>query len=307
MQIEGVIHTTQLNREVGAPVVRSWLRAGRIRTVGVWYVTPSAPADLVAVLAEGVRPTCLDGAAMHGLWIPVHPGVHAYRPRTTERTAQTAAPLLPPIRRRIDPRTGVVLPPLDPVHGGRARIPQPLVLHAPVMRRWPDRDPVPVLPLILEHAARCLPVVQAAVLIESALNLRRLSGSELENLLRSLPLRTRRQLARVRNDAQSGSETRVRWWFESRHVPVRAQVQLHPRIRVDLLVGATWVIECDSRRHHDDPAGYAADRERDLVLTALGYHVTRLTWEQVNLHWERTEVLLLQILHRRDHRRTLRA
>ncbi|WP_010550254.1 hypothetical protein [Brachybacterium paraconglomeratum] len=158
---------------------RALLRSGKIRSVDQWYVTEEAPEDLLALLELGVRPTCLDAAALHGLWIPMAVGVHAYRPRRVE-----APPDAPRLR-------------------------------------------------------------------------------------------------------------------------VRSQAQLLPDVRVDLLIGTNWVIECDSRRFHDDPTQYREDRRRGLTLSSRGYRVTRLTWEQVFLDWSRTSAMLLEMLRRRDHRRLL--
>ena len=75
--------------------------------------------------------------------------------------------------------------------------------------------------------------------------------------------------------------------------------------RVDLKLGQNWIIECDSVQFHDNPRQYHLDRARDLQLQARRYTVTRLTWEQVFLDWERTSELLLTILRRREHRRPL--
>src|SRR5699024_10999163 len=156
--------------------------------------------------------------------------------------------------------------------------------------------------LVLTHAAHCLPVEKTAVLFESGLQRGLLTRREAQRILASLPQRIRRPLSRIRADAESGTETTVRWWMESRQFPVRPQV-LFPdgRRRMDLLVGRSWVIECDSREHHDDPLSYAEDRARDLYLTARGYSVTRLSWEQVFLRWEETEEMLLAILRRGEH------
>lgn len=300
MQVAGIIDKSALARSgIERRQLRGWLRSGDVRAVGQWYVTAEAPADLVAMLAHGVRPTCLDAAALHGLWIPPHPGTHVFRPRATP-IAQATGELLIPIRRRTDPTTGDML--TEPARESRPRMPQPLALHGPRLRAWPDDHPVPPLTQVLDHAARCLPMVKSAILIESALNQRKLDSVELADLLAGLPQRLRIPLSRVRCDAQSGSETAVRWWLEGRRVPVRTQVHLLPDARVDLLVGANWVIECDSRQFHDDPHRYREDRRRDLALAALGYRVTRLTWEQVFLEWNQTEQMLLAILHRREHR-----
>lgn len=306
MQIQGVLLKTQLpSIEPDPRRRRAWLRDGTIRAVGQWYVTSEAPEDLVAVLALGVRPTCLDAAALHGLWVPIEKGVHVYRPRALE--SPTPVPRVMQIRRHIDPVTKELVPLPEPPAGAPRRRPQPVVLHAPRVRSWVGDDPVPDIFQTLDHAARCLPALKAAILIESSLHQGSLGADDLARLLAGLPQRYRFPLARVRSDAQSGTETAVRWWLEERCVRVRSQVQLLPDVRVDLLVGTNWVIECDSRRFHDDPDQYREDRRRDLALLSRGYRVTRLTWEQVFLEWKATARMLQTMLHRRDHRRALPA
>lgn len=304
MRVKGVLLKTELPRVTPESAQRrAQLRAGRIRPVGQWYVTDEAPQDLVDLLALGVRPTCLDAAALHGLWVPVGEGVHAFRPR--EVIASHPAPRLLPIRRRIDPANGELVPLPPPEDGRPHREPQELILHSPRLRAWPGTDPVPDIRMSLDHAVRCLPTLKAAILIESALNTGALDGPGLRSLLDGLPKRARGALSRVRSDAQSGTETAVRWWLEERCVRVRSQVRLLPGVRVDLLLGENWVIECDSRTFHDDPSQYHRDRRRDLTLSARGYRVTRLTWEQVFLDWERTSRMLQTMLRRREHRRAL--
>lgn len=296
MEISGIRHRRQLRDDaVTRRDLERWARRGVITSVQPWYVTADAPEDLVALLRLGVRPACLDAASLHGLWIPRHSGVHAYRPRSRDRIDELRDARVPALRRR----DGV------PVRSGP---PQPVVLHRPEPRAWPDVDPVPELDLVLEHAGYCLPPVKAAVLFESALHQGLLTLPNAQQIVASLPQRARRSLARIRTDAESGTETTVRWWFESRGVPIRAQVPFPGRPqRMDLLVGESWVIECDSRQHHDDPRSYDEDHERDLYLASRGFRVTRLTWEQVFLRWEQTEAMLIAILGRGDHLRPPRA
>lgn len=291
MKIDGIDHQRTLRargltrQDVVARTVR-----GEHRTVRPWYITDDAPPELVALLELGLRPTCLDAASLHGLWTPPHTGVHAFRPRSVRRP-----PELDDIR---------VLPLRRGRNDGGPKPRHSIVFHGPELRAWPDDDPVPALPLVLEHAARCLPAMKAAVLFESALQRRLLRRRHVDTVLERLPRDVRRPLSRVRSDAESGTETAVRWWFESRGIAVTAQARF-PRDarRVDLLVGRSWVIECDSREFHDDPLSYAQDRERDLYLESLGFRVTRLSWEQVFLHWDETERQLRTILARNEHRR----
>lgn len=272
MRITGIVHRSDLGLfDIDEPARRRLLRRGLMERVGAWYVRSVAPPDLVELLRQGVRATCVSAAPHHGLWTPLHEGSHVYRPRG-----------VPDLEESSD-----------------------LVPHGTTMRSWPDRDPVASLELTLEHAARCLPVRDAAILFESALNSRRLSGRDAQRIVAGLPSTRRHQLARISPLAESGTETAVRWWLESLHVPVTAQVRVPGVGRVDLKLGESWVIECDSVRFHDNPQQYHLDRSRDLQLQALRYTVTRLTWEQVFLDWEKTSELLLTILRRREHRRPL--
>ncbi|ATG53056.1 hypothetical protein CFK38_01650 [Brachybacterium vulturis] len=225
-----------------------------------------------------MRPSCVTAAKHHGLWVPLHTGRHVYRPRGLRFVEHSQ----------------------DPVEHG-----QDLVEHGSELRSWPDQDPVAELALTLEHAVRCLSVPDAAILLESALNRRRISLHGVQRVLAALPAAHRAQLNRVTPLAESGTETAVRWWLESLHVPVAPQVQIPGVGRVDLQLGASWIIECDSVRFHDNPEQYHRDRARDLLLQARRYMVTRLTWEQVFLDWEETKSQLLTILRRRDHRRPI--
>lgn len=293
MQIKGIRHKTLVSQDrTSRRAVDRWLRQGTASSVQPWYITPEAPPDVVAILRLGVRPTCLDAASLHGLWTPPHVGTHVFRPRLSAHDPALRDARVIPVRRR----------------DGRSALqgkPQSLILHGPAMRSWPDHDPVPDLALVLAHAGRCLPTVKAAVLFESALHLGALRRREVDRIIAALPQQARRPLSRVRADAESGTETAVRWWIESRGFHVRSQVPFPDgRRRMDLLVGESWVIECDSREFHDDPLSYDRDRQRDLLLTVRGYLVTRLSWEQVFLRWEETEQMLLAILRRGEYRRS---
>ncbi|MFL0455740.1 hypothetical protein ACH0CV_00090 [Brachybacterium paraconglomeratum] len=295
MKIDGIDHQRTLRAQgvARAELLRRTAH-GEHRTVRPWYVTDAAPTDLLALLELGLRPTCLDAASLHGVWTPPHTGVHVFRPRMLRLPPELEDVRELPLRR-------------GRMNGTGKRPLQRLVLHGPELRSWPDDDPVPDLGLVLEHAARCLPTVKAAVLMESSLQRRLIGRGQLEQLLLRLPKDIRRPLSRVRGDAESGTETAVRWWFESRGIGVKTQVRFpYDARRVDLLVGRNWIIECDSREFHDDPLSYAEDRARDLYLESIGYRVTRLTWEQVFLHWPDTRRKLQTILSRGDHRRELR-
>lgn len=110
-------------------------------------------------------------------------------------------------------------------------------------------------------------------------------------------------LSRVATTSESGSESRVRFGLESHRVPVEAQVAIDGVGRVDLCVKDMWIIECDSRQHHSAEADYIKDRQRDLLLQAMGYLVTRLSYPQMWGEWHQTLPVLLEIfrsLRRRE-------
>jgi len=72
---------------------------------------------------------------------------------------------------------------------------------------------------------------------------------------------------------------------------------------VDLLVGESLIIECDSHAHHTGETNYRGDRRRDLSATADDYRVVRLTWEQCFLTWPTTTSLLFTQLRTRRYLR----
>lgn len=272
MRIPGIAHRSDLPRHgISDADRRRLLRHGHIRRIGTWYATSQAPDGLLPILELGSRATCLTAAEHHDLWVPLHSGTHVYRPRGKGLEARAT----------------------DLVHHGSG------------LRSWPDTDPVAELPLALEHAARCVSVPDAAILFESALHRKKLSMRSVLHCVAHLPRVLRAQLSHLSPLAESGTETAVRWWLESLRVVVIPQVQIPGVGRVDLKLGKSWIIECDSVKYHDNDEQFHRDRARDLRLRARGYVVTRLTWEQVFLDWSNTKEQLLTILRRRDHRREL--
>ncbi len=138
---------------------------------------------------------------------------------------------------------------------------------------------------------------------ESACNLRLVSTSTAVELIRECPGTRARQLAAWFDPtSESGTETRVRLFLARRGYKVRSQQPVRGVGRVDLLVGESLIIECDSHAHHTGEANYRLDRARDLSATSSGYRVVRLTWEQVFLTWATTQSLLLAHLRTRRYR-----
>lgn len=231
-----------------------------------WYAFPGAHPEVVKAIQHGARTGCLAGCQLHGLWVPPYTGLHAVY----------GAGCAPSLR--------------DPdLHSYRA--PQPRV---PV---WPLLD-------CLEQVVQRHSTETAVIVLESALNLRAVSDEEVSLLLHRHVVRgalVRRHLS----SAESGSETRVRVFLQRRNVPVRPQVEIDGVGRVDLLVGRSLIIECDSLAHHSAKDRYELDRFRDLNARDLGFDTARLSYRQVWQQWGWTRAVLGRQIRLGQHSRPI--
>ena len=258
----------------GRRAIESMLRSGALeRLGGGFYATSLTPPKVRSTLFRGGRLTCVDALELYGFWVPRAGGVHE-------------------AHRRIDPPRG----------GSGAVRDGGVVLHAPVLRAWPDGHPVLPLLLALEHAVHCLEPDHAAVVLESGLYRRLISGEEAVDACSSLSAKRRRAIFPLSRVAESGTETIVRRALSRRGFAVRPQVTIPEVGRVDLVVGERLIIECDSAEHHTGRSKYADDRRRDRAARRLGYIVVRLTYEDVMLDWDEVIRDLLVMLRRGDHR-----
>lgn len=262
------IYTTAELRKLGysgKSAIRTALELGHIIRLrrGI-YATPDSNAEVAEAIKLGGSIGCLKAARLIGLWVP---------PNTCN------AILIP--SHASPPHHSI------PFHRSRTT----------------SRNVFPPVQEILWQVARYHDAETAAVVMESALNLRKIYPEQVRWVLNQLPARNLRKLRYIRVDAQSGSETRVRRFLESLRVPTNAQVNIEGVGRVDILVGKSLIIECDSRTHHSQPTDYEADRRRDIRAQLRGYTVLRLSFSQIWLTWEETQQMLKQILARRDYRR----
>ncbi|SDE13722.1 hypothetical protein [Auraticoccus monumenti] len=245
--------------------------AGRlVRVARGWYSVPGADPAVTTALRVGGRLGCLSAARFHGLWVPPDPDVHVLGRR----------------------------------EGPDVTSPRGVVVHP--VRAWSGGDPVVGVPAAIQQVARHHDPETALVVLESALNQGLLQRADIDALTVGRNARTRALLAEAMASAQSGTETRVRRFFESRRVPVRPQVLVPGVGYVDLLVGRSLIVECDSVAHHTAAADYANDRRRDLVAVGRGYRVVRLTHAQVWAVWEQTQDALSGLVRAREHLRRLR-
>lgn len=245
--------------------IRRALRTGNLtRLRPGWFALPGSDGAVTAAVRAGGSLACTSALAWHAAWV-LRAGRHL--------------------------RVGK--------HGRLG--PGEHACRCPGLTDAPRRavDPVPVA---LASASRCCSEEEFLVVLESVVNLRLMSRSEVELLFAGAPRRTRRVVGRMQC-SESGIETLVRNRLQNRHVQVRSQVVVPGVGRVDLLVGNCLVIEVDGYEHHGSRESYEADRARDRRLRALGFQVVRVSYRQVMYDWPCVEADILAMVRRGDHRR----
>ncbi|MDL5350076.1 DUF559 domain-containing protein [Microbacterium sp. zg-YB36] len=218
-----------------------------------WVAVPDADAELVAAARDGVVLSCLTQARRRGLWV------------LREDRPHVAA---------------------DP-HAAGHKDSRALVHWAmPLVPRHPDAlvDPIENL---LALVAACQPHEAALAVWESALQ----QGLVVRAALERLPLdaASRVLLDQAQSFAGSGLETifaaRLRW----------LRVRILPQVwilghRVDFLIGQRLIVQVDGRQHiHRQRAD---DVAHDAALMLHGYHVIRVTYEQVLGDWPAVQDLI---------------
>lgn len=253
--------------KLGAHRLRMLVARGRLIQVGKgWYALPSADEGVLAAVRLGGRLGCLSGCALHGLWVPPHQDLHVMFNRS--------------------------LPSVLPVG-----------IAGHIARDLGRRLPVRPLMECLEQVVRHHDTETALIVLDSALNRRLVAESDVVQIVEGCPKQTHRVLRYLDGRAEAGTETRVRYYFQRRRVPVEPQVYVPEVGRVDLRVGRSLLVECDSRAHHTGEENYARDRRRDLAAVADDNRVLRLSFAQVFYQWPQTQIVLERIVAARLHRR----
>jgi very-short-patch-repair endonuclease len=142
----------------------------------------------------------------------------------------------------------------------------------------------PVVPLFaaLLTLLRCLPALEAAVVVDCAVRRRMARVESLRRQLRGPgSVEARRVLGLV--DGRSGSliESVLRLALRQAGLRVDCQVFIDGVGRVDLVVDGWLVIEVDGFAYHSERAQYRADRARANTLVLRGYVLLRFTYEDV--------------------------
>lgn len=155
-----------------------------------------------------------------------------------------------------------------------------------VLHRETVVPPLPALPVagltdVLLHGLRCLPSVEAAVMVESAL----LQGTTNLSYLRNyLPGNrngaARRVLELVDGTAGSAIEVVARLMFRTEGIFVQTQVDLPGIGIVDFLLEGFLIVELDGATHLE-PRQVKKDRRRNNASTLDGYAVLRYGYADV--------------------------
>jgi very-short-patch-repair endonuclease len=225
--------------------LRGAVRRGLVTNLGGGvYALPDAPADVVAAATVRGRLTCCSAAKRHGFDLLRDPEcAHVLVPRN--RPAES---------------------PLAVVHRGSAAGTGPVV---------------PAFAALLT-VLRCLPALEAVVVVDSAVRQRAARVAGLRSRLRGPgSVEARRVLGLV--DGRSGSliETVLRLALRQAGLTVDCQVVIDGVGRVDLVIDGWLVVEVDGFAYHSQRSRYRLDRARANALAMRGYVLLRFTYEDV--------------------------
>lgn len=264
----GVYSAAQL-RDAGYTYaeIKKRVKSGTLKPIKRgWYRSADANETAIRAVQLGGRIGCLTGCQLHGLWVPEQ-------------------------HRRVP---HVILPKNASVPPGKMHV---------QTHRYPGHTGSVVWPVTdcLQQVLRNHDRETALVVMESAVHNQLISYEEGWGLIANLSESKQRLLKYFSDQAQSGSETRVRLELQRRRVPVKPQQYISGVGWVDLLVGRSWIIECDSKEHHSRADNYENDRRRDLLTEQLGYQTTRLSYRQIWRDWEVTKRILSGRLQTRKH------
>jgi len=261
----GVARPTRLVREGhGRRQIADAVSRGLVTRVRRdWIASPDADEYLIAAARTGTVVSCITAAERLGLWVHERPD----RPHVAY------------------PGRGKPVPTVAVVHWQRAIVPR----HPDVLEDGIEN--------VLMTVAACRPYEEARAVWESAVNKRLVDRRRLERL----PwVGTARHLAtEVTPWADSGLETyfpvRLRWIG----LPIRPQIWIDGH-RVDFLIGDRLVVQIDGG-HHVGPQR-SEDIRHDAALMLLGYHVIRVSYDQVMHRWHEIQEQIMQAVAQGLHR-----
>jgi very-short-patch-repair endonuclease len=221
---------------------------------------PDAQVDIVAALGANGLLTCASAARHNGIWV-------LHEPRTPHLLCR---------------------------HGNA----QGFVIHRESVVETPHIRPVASLTDTLLHSLRCLPDVESAVMVESALCQGR---TNLEYLRERLPGNrngaARKVLSLVDGSADSPIEVLARILFRQAGIRTETQVELPGIGIVDFVLEGRLIVEVDGESHLQ-PRQVKKDRRRNNAGTVNGYLVLRYDYSQIVYQRETVLAEVLQTLRR---------
>ena len=227
-----------------------------------WVALREADAILVAAVRKGVVLSCVTLAARKGLWV-----LDASEPHVAA-----------------------------PAKSGHAKTSRGVIhWNAPTFPRDPDSCE-DNLENALILVARCQPYESALATWESALHKNLVDPGMLERA--PLPPAARRLLADARPFADAGTETIFRTRLSWLNIPLTPQVWLLGH-RVDFLIGERLIIQIDGGHHVG--AQRTSDIAHDALLKLNGYHVIRISYDQLMNHWAAVQATILAAIGQRLH------
>lgn len=233
---------------------------------GLYVCRHLTRAERIAVDVGG-RLDCVTVLARHKIWVghtrglhlrmPAKAGSHASARLDLARALTARFPLLG--SPRITPHWSVCAP---PQRGARLEVPIVDALH---------------------EAMSCLPPDDVVAALESALHLRKISASELEQLMLDAPRRLHRVLRELTPGAQSGYETKARLRLRRLGHTVEIQVLVPGVGHLDTLVDGVVALEIDGRETHAET--FEQDRDRDLGTEGSGIRCLRVPAVWIDTRW----------------------
>jgi very-short-patch-repair endonuclease len=133
---------------------------------------------------------------------------------------------------------------------------------------------------VLQHAQTCSRDELIAVL-DSALHRGLLRWNQLDPLLAAIPRRMCPSSGDLDAKSMSGTESHIRIALRRTGYHVETQVDVPTVGFVDLLIDGWFIVECDSREHHDGVHSQTRDRRRDGNAARTGYASARFSYSQI--------------------------
>jgi very-short-patch-repair endonuclease len=263
----GVANVRSLrSKGISEGLMRAAVRTGLVVKVrGGWLANHDAAPAVVRAVQLGGRLGCVSAASHLGAWVLDEPAcVHVAVPR----------------------------------HAGRATA----HLSSDAVSHWQSENwsvnptPIESTPAIALQLSDCLESELAIATLDSLLNQEQLSMDVLHRSLTPDHPRGFRLLDELDPASQSGLESLARVRLRRIGIPVRSQVEIAGVGHIDLLVGDRLVIETDGYRWHSRPDDVARDYARDVRLTTLGFHVIRLSYQQVVFEWPLIELMIRELV-----------